>query len=246
MGPQKVHGPVKRRGGIVFPYGLHVVAEGSGVTAAQPRQQRRPEGIVHQPVGLPPQKIAPASGVGDLVAAVLPHLTQQIAVGLLRLDGVADGGDKVIRQLVGHVQPPAVGPVAEPVPHHGIFARDDEPPVVRLLLVHRRQGVYAPPGIVVRGPRVKAVPVEIRRFRALGRARLGIESLRVEVPAVGAGVVEHTVQNNVDASSVSLAAQRAEVLLRAQQGINGVVICRVVAVVAVRFKYGVEIEGGHR
>ena len=59
-------------------------------------------------------------------------------------------------------------------------------------------------------------------------------------------MVEHTVQNNVDASCVSLAAQRAEVLLGAKHGVDGVVICRVVAVVAVRFKYGVEIDGGHR
>ena len=206
MGAEEVHSAVERGGGIVFPDGLHTAAEVGGVPAAQPCQQRRSEGVVHQTVGLLPQQIAAAAGVGDLIAAVLPHLAQEVSVRLLLCDGSADGGDEVVGQLIRHVQTPAVGAAAQPAPYHGILVGDDEPPVVRCVLVYRRQGVDAPPRIVLRGPRVKAVPREIGGVLALRRPRLRVKAVGVEIAAVGAGMVEYAVQNDADAPVVRLAA----------------------------------------
>ena len=206
MGAEEVHGAVERGGRIVLPDGLHAAAEVGGVPAAQPRQQRRPEGVVHQTVGLLPQQIAAAAGVGDLVAAVLPHLAQEVSVRLLLRDGGADGGDEVIGQLVRHVQTPAVGAAAQPAPYHGILIGDDEPPIVRRVLIHRRQRVDAPPRIVFRGPWVKAVPREVGGVLTLCRPRLRVKAVGVEIPAVGAGMVEYAVQNDADAPVVRLAA----------------------------------------
>lgn len=85
---------------------------------------------------------------------------------------------------------------------------------------------------------MEAVPAEVGRVGALGRAQLRVEAIGVEVAAVGAGVVEHAVQNDADAPGVGLPAQGTEIRLRAQQGVNGPVIRRVVAVVAVGLKMG--------
>ena len=93
---------------------------------------------------------------------------------------------------------------------------------------------------------MEAVPAEVGGVGALGRAQLRVEAIGVEVAAVGAGVVEHAVQNDADAPGVGLPAQGTEIRLRAQQGVNGPVIRRVVAVVAVGLKNGVEIQRADR
>ena len=242
VGAQNVQGAVKGGPGIVLPDDLHGVPEDGGVAAPQPVQGRRPEGIVHQPVGLAAQQIPPALAVGDLVAAVLPHLAQQEAVGLLLVHGTANFGNEVVRQLVGHVQPPAGGPLPQPVPHHGVSVPDDEPAIAVRRLLHRRQGPDAPPGVVILRPGVEGVPIIILGLPALGRPQLRIESLGVEIPAVAAGVVEHPVQHHPDAPAPGLPAQGAEVLLGAQHGVNAPVVRRVVPVVAVGLKNRTQVQ----
>ena len=244
MGTQDVQTAVKGRRRIVLPDLLHVPAEVRRIATPQPCQRSRAEGIIHESVGLPAQQIPPPMGVGDLVAAVLPHLAQQEAVWLLGLHGLSNFSDEVIGQLVRHIQSPAVGPLPQPVPHHGVLTPHDEVPIGGRLLVHRRQSPYAPPRIVVRGPRMEAVPVEIERILTLGRPQLRVEAFGVEVAAVAAGVVEYAVQQHPDAPPVGLPAQLAEVLLRPQHGVDAAVIGGVVAVIAVRLENGTQIQRG--
>ena len=245
MGAEEVHGTVERLRRVVLPQRLHALPEGCGVAAAQPRQQCCPEGIVHQTVGLPPQKIPAAAGIGDLVAAVLPDLAQQVRARLFRVHGGADALDEVAGQLVRHVQPPAVGTAAKPAAHHAVLAAEDEVAVVRTLLVDGGQRPHAPPRVVLRRPRVEAVPAEVGGFPALRRAQLRVVALCVKIPAVAAGVVEYAVNDDAHPPLVGLAAQGTEVLLRAQQGVDAPVIRRVVPVVAGGLENGVEIQRRH-
>ena len=161
VGAQEVHGAIEGEGRVVLTNCLHAVAEDRGVAAGQPVQQGRAEGVVHQAVDLAAQQVSAPLGVGDLVAAVLPDLTQQVSPGLFRVDGRADALDKVAGQLVGHIQPPAVRAAAQPMPDHAVLIAEDEVTVSRLRLIDGGQGLHAPPGVVVRRPRVEAVPAVI-------------------------------------------------------------------------------------
>ena len=67
----------------------------------------------------------------------------------------------------------------------------------------------------------------------------------VEIAAVVAGVIEHAVQYNAHAASGGFAAQRAEVLLTAEQRVDALVIAGIVAVIGIRLKDRIEINGGN-
>ena len=51
----------------------------------------------------------------QLVGGVLPHFAQQIFFAAVTLDGAADLLNKIIGQLVGHIQANAGSPQAEPI-----------------------------------------------------------------------------------------------------------------------------------
>ena len=92
---------------------------------------------------------------------------------------------------------------------------------------------------------MEAVPVEIGGILALGGAYRGIEAVVIEVNALGAGVVEYAVQNDVHPQLMSRAAEGAEILLRAQQGIDLPVVGGIIAMVGGRFKNGIQIQRGN-
>ena len=244
VGAQHVHAAVEGGPGVVLPDGLHGLPEGGGVAPPEVLQGADPEGVVHQAVGLPAQQVLPAAVIGDLVAAVLPDLPQQEAVRLLLHHRPADAGDELVRQLVGHVQPPRVRPGPEPAADDGVLALHDEVDIPRVVLVHRRQGVDAPPALVAHRPLPEGVPGDIGALPALGGPQGGVRVVGVEVAAVVAGVVEHAVQHHPDPPLPGLGAQAAEVALRAQHGVDLVVVPGVVAVVAVGLEDGAEVEGG--
>ena len=77
------------------------------------------------------------------------------------------------------------------------------------------------------------------------RAEGGVAAVFVEINAVRAGVVEHAVQNDRNAFLLCFFAQGNKVVVRAEQRVDVFVIRRVVAVVGMRFKNGVEIQAGH-
>ena len=245
VGAEEVKGAVKGGRRIVLPDGLHGGLEVGGVAALKIGQRGGAEGVVHQPVGLAAQQVLPPPGVGDLVGAVLPDLAQQKAVRHRFVHGGADAGNKFVRQLVRHVQPPAGRPGPQPAADNGVFPVDDELSVGWAVLVDGGQRADAPPRVVVRGPRVEAVPRGVGGGLALGRAGAGVKPLGVEIDAVGPGVVEHAVQQDAHPSLPGLAAQLPEVLLRPQHGVDLLIIRCVVPMVGGGLKNGAEVQRGH-
>lgn len=69
--------------------------------------------------------------------------------------------------------------------------------------------------------------------------------MAVEVAAVVAGVVENAVQNHAHSALFRLLTQRFEVLLASEQRVDALVVAGVVAVVGVRLKNRVEVDGLH-
>ena len=67
----------------------------------------------------------------------------------------------------------------------------------------------------------------------------------VEVTAVVSGVIEYAIQYNAHAASGGFAAQRTEVLLTAEQRVDALVIAGIVAVIGIRLKDRIEINGGN-
>ena len=164
--------------------------------------------------------------------------------GLGLLHGGADLLQKPVRQLVRHVQPPAGGSGPQPPADDGVLAFNDKVHVGGGRLLHCRQGVDAPPGVVGVRPVVEAVPAVPGRVLTLGGAQGGIPAVGVEVDALGAGVVEHTVQDHPHAPLRRLGAELPEVLLRAQHGVDLRIVRRVVAVVGGGLKDGAQVQGG--
>ena len=117
--------------------------------------------------------------------------------------------------------------------------------VVLVVLVDVGEGVYAPPSLVLLGVADEAVPAVVFASLRLVCAWLGVSAVLVEVDAVGARVGEHAVENDGNAELFRLAAQLRELLIRAEEGVSLGVVRRVVAVVLVSLKYGVEVDAGH-
>ena len=193
MGAEKVHQGEKRLRGIALPQSLQRFTERIGIDAGEIGDEGCAEGVVHNAVQLPAQKIAAALRIGNFCGGVLPDLADEGGVRVCFLHSGAEGGDEIIRQLIGHIQPPAGGPGPEPAAHHGVFIMDDEVSVGGAVLPDSGEGFDAPPCVIVRGPRVKAEPVEIGGSLALSRAGIRVEAIGVEIAALGAGMVKNAI-----------------------------------------------------
>ena len=245
MGVQRVHGGVEGEGGVVLPDGLHALHKGLAPTALEVGENGGAEGIVHQSVAVAPQNVLAAHAVGHLGGPVLPYLADDHRVGLLRPGGLVNAVDKAVRQLVGHVQPPAVRPCPQPPADHAVLPAEDELLVGGVVFIDGGQSVNPPPALVPAGPLGEVEPGAVRGVLALLCPRLRVEAVAVEVAAHIAGVVEHPVQHHPHTPPVSLGAQAGEVLVGAQHGVHTAVIGGAVAVVLRRLKDGVEVEGLH-
>ena len=244
MGAQKIHGGIERRRRIVLPQGLHGLPEIIGVAAAEIGQQSGAEGIVHQPVGLAAQQIPPPLGVGDLVGAIFPHLADENAVRGGLLHGGTDLHQKPVRQLIRHVQPPAGGSGPQPPADDGVLPINDKVHVGGGRLLHCRQGVDAPPGVIGVRPVEEAVPAVPGRVLTLGGAQGGIPAVCIEIDTLRAGVVEHTVQDHPHAPLLRLGAEGTEIVLGPQHGVDLRIVRRIVAVVGGGLKNGAQVQGG--
>ena len=200
------------------------------------------EGVVHHAVQPLAQQVGAAVVKAELGGGVLPHLAQQELLRAYPLDGGADLLDKRVRQLIGHIQPETGSTPTQPCVDHAALA-GDELHKGGGLLVDLRQGLKAPPAAVaalVLG--VKIVPAAVRGVGVAVSAALAVASLAVEVPAVGAGVAEHTVQHDADAVLGGLAAEHLKLFVGAQQRVHVQVVGGVVAVVGMRLKDGVQVQ----
>ena len=175
------------------------------------------------------------------VRRVLPHLADEERVGLCGLDRGAEGPQKAVVDLVGHIQPPAV------------YIKGFDPVAAYFAEV---------------GARLRTGQVRLGHVRHIGKARVfGQLSLRREAgmlrqvvePAVVAGLpapgqhvlkegmaaahmVEHAVEDHAHAAGVRGMHQLPEVLAGAEAGVHTEVVQRVVLVIAAGGKDGVEVE----
>ena len=198
------------------------------------------ERVVHDAVQLVAMEVLTQLAIGNLGGGVLPDLADEQRVGLLGQFSGLDLGDEVIGQLVGNVQTPTARTSAQPLAHHAILAAD-QLAVVGIVLIQVRKRVDAPPALV--GAVVAELePVAIRRIGALVCADGVIVAQAVEIHRVCAGVVEHAIKNDGDATVARFLAETREALLVAQHRINLHVVAGVVAMVGLRLEDGVQIE----
>ena len=246
MSAQQIHIAVEHLGRVVLRDGHYRVPEGvAGVSAPYKVQNRRAEGVVHDTVQLPVHEVPPSAAVGHLVGGVLPHLAQQQRVGLQLLEAGSQQPQEFVRQLIRHVQPETVGPQADPVGNDAVVVRDDIFDERRIHLVHRGQGVKAPPGVVAVRPVVEGVPAIVGGGLALVRPLAGEGSVLVKIEAVGAGVGVDSVQDHPDPLVMGRPAQGGEIGLRAQHGVGGLVVAGVIAVGGEALADGVQVQQRH-
>ena len=161
------------------------------------------------------------------------------------LDSGANLFNKVVRQLVGHIQTEACGTAPQPCVNDTALA-GDELHIGGVLFVHLGQGLEAPPAAVaalILG--VKIVPAAVGGVGVAVSAAVTIAAFAVEIAAVGTGVAEHTVQHDANAVLGGLAAEHLKLLVGAQQRVYVEIVGGVVAVVGVRLKDGVEVKVVH-
>ena len=238
-----VHKKSKARTRIV----LHDILNGLGKclrTAPQQKAHYRvPKGVVHDAVQLPPQKVPPAHAIGRLVGRILPDLPQHHGLRVLLLRGLREPVYEQVRQLVGHVQPPARGPGPKPPAHNAVLAVYEL--VIALLgLVDVGKGVKAPPAVILPGPVPEIIPFIVWRLLGVIGPRALIPALPVKVHAVAAGMAEHPVYHHVYAQLPGAFAQVPKVLLVPQQRVYLQVIRRVVPVVRVALEHRVQVDAG--
>ena len=197
--------------------------------------------VIHDGIQLAVDKIAAGNAVGALIRRVLPDLAEQQALRVDLTHPAAQAADKFIRQLVDDVKPEAIRSEAQPVGDDGVLILDNIMEIRLVQLLDARERADAPPGLVIVGIMVEAIPAAVRRIR-VGRRAVAKHMLRVKIDAVAARVGEHPVENDAHAARVSLVAQGAEVLLRAEHGVRAAIVRRVIAVVRPRHEDRVQVE----
>ena len=75
----------------------------------------------------------------------------------------------------------------------------------------------------------------------MGGAQRGVESIGVEVAALRAGVVEHSVQQHAHTQPARLPAKKFEIFFIPQHGVNPGIVRRVITVVGGGFKDRAEV-----
>ena len=95
------------------------------------------------------------------------------------------------------------------------------------------------------GPVLEPIPARIGGGQGIERPFLRVPALFVEIPAVCAGVAEHTVQQHPNTETGGRFGQRLKVLGRAQQGIHRRVVGGIVPMIGMRLKNRVEIQAGN-
>ena len=187
--------------------------------------------------------LSPGS-VADLVGGILPHLAQQQRLRVQLLEALAEQGDEVVGQLVGHVQTEAIGAQAHPVGNDAILSCDDVLQKSRVHLIDAGEGVDAPPGGVAVGVLLEIKPTAVGGI-GVTDCTVSEDMVAVKVHAVAAGVGEHAVQNHLHTQLVGVGTQGGKVLLGPQHGIGTHVVGSVIAVIGKRHGDGVEIDDVH-
>ena len=157
---------------------------------------------------------------------------------------MAYGADKIVRQLIRHVQPPACGARPGPVREDALVAKD-KVPVAGVELVDVGQRGEVPPAVVAIRVGAKAVPAVIGRVRVFVSAQVLIAAVAIKIPAVRTRVRKHPVEHQAYAKGAGLLGEGAKGFLRAEDGVDAVIVRRVVAVVAGGLEDRVQVKRRH-
>ena len=214
-------------------------------TVCRPRQEvqhRTAQRVVHRRVHLVAREVLTRRAVGDLVRRVLPDLTDHDCVGATLLELGKEGLGEGRRQLVDDVQTPARDPLVHPVMEDAVLPCDDEVHVGWIRLVDVWQGVKIPPAVILIWEIAEMVPRVVRRFLRLICAKRIILLPTVEVDAVAPRVAEYAVEDDADAALACRRDETAEILDIAQHGVNVMIVPRIVVMIALGLKHGVEVD----
>ena len=88
---------------------------------------------------------------------------------------------------------------------------------------------------------LKLIPFAVWALGIAKSAAISVTALPVKINAVAAGMGKNPVQNNGDPRLVRGIAQTLEILLRAQQRVDFLIVGRIVAVIGMGLKNRVEI-----
>ena len=212
---------------------LRVVAQRAGAEEAEDGGQQR---VVHERVEA--VAVQPLRGLA-------PDFADEVGIGVGRLHHVAElAPEGRIVDFVRHVEAPAVDAEVNPVLGHV----EQEVLDLGVVGVKLRQGRQVVPGVVIVvlvGGRVRMErPVMDDEPVGVGGVGAVFEDV-VEGPEAAARVVEDTVEHDADAAGVGGVEQFAQRVVAAEQGVDLVVVVRVVAVVGRRGEDGIQIEGGN-
>ena len=191
-------------------------------------EQRLGHGIIHDPVVLVSAKIG---------TRIMPIFPDDDDIPIVCLDRLAEIMPKIVGDLVGHIQPPAVDAVfSDPIQRH-----IDE---VRLgLCVGKIELRHISAGgktFVVALFRVHFLstddePIEIRRV-------LPVAEHVLKIREAFAAMVEHGIHHDADPQRVRLFDEPAQFFLRAELRIYLIIVVNIVLVVGDGAKYGRQIE----
>ena len=173
---------------------------------------------------------------------VLPDLADENRVRRTRFHLPIEGLRKGRRQFVDDVEAPAAGARRQPMSQHAVRISDHEVHIGRLSFLDVREGRHPPPAPIGVGIVREIVPSVVGRILRLIRAHVAVTPQPIEVTAVAPRVAEHPVDENADPHDPRRVAEVAKLLLRPEQRIDFFVISRVIAVIALRLKDGIEIE----
>ncbi|VWM22038.1 Uncharacterised protein [Collinsella intestinalis] len=241
MAAEQVEAAGQRLGRVVFTQRLDALGALVGVLPVNEKTQDGiAQRVVHGRVELVTQQVFAQLAVGEFVGCILPDLAEQQAVGAFLKHRCFDVLNKLVRELIGHVETPAACTGAQPGADHAVFTEQQLAHTIGLL-VEVGHVLDAPPGAVcsVFVPAIRVIP---GRFLALPCTLARVVPKAIEIDGVVSRVVEYAVEDERDAQLIGVLGEATEVLLGSEHGVDREVIGRVVAVITLRFEDGVEVD----
>ena len=239
----EVHHRVEILTRVILAQALEAAQAHPGIRAAEQEvKEDLAERVVHGRVHLLAAEVLARHAVGNLVRSILPDLADHDGIGICLLELREEGLREGRRQFVDDIEAPARDALLHPVVHDAVLVVDDEVHVRWRRLFDVRQRGEIPPALVLVREVAEVVPLVVGRIRRLERANRIVLALAVEVAAVAARMAEDTVEDDADALRLRRVDEMAEVLIRAENRVDLVVITRVVVVIALRLKDRVQVD----
>ena len=153
--------------------------------------------IVHRTVKIVATDIGTSMTIADLAGGIFPDFTNQNAI-IIAVQIATNGPQKIIRQLISHVQPPAINSQIIPFRQDTAPLAIDELLIAGIVLIDRWQIINSPPAVILIRVMLKIEPFIIRAVFVISRTGLlAVEMTSVEIAAVFAYVIEDAIQDQM-------------------------------------------------